>query len=349
MKLIVQIPCLDEEATLPATLADIPREIEGVDEVEILVIDDGCTDRTVEVAREHGVEHILSFPANRGLGHAFAAGIDYCLRHGADIIVNTDGDNQYCGADIPLLVQPILEGRAELVIGDRQPDEVPHFSPTKKRLQRLGSRVVSFLANLEVPDAASGFKAYSREAATRLHPSTDFDHTVDHVIQAGRKRLPTLSVPIRTNEKLRESRLFGSPWVFVTRSLAIMIRVYSSYGAMKIFSTAGLLTFGAGFALGLRFLYFFVFTDHHDLHVQSLILAAILMLAGFQRVLTGIVADLISSSREVIEDLSYRLRRMEPDTPADREGPRSLDEAAPSRRAPAGRVSTGSDATTRIR
>lgn len=311
MKLIVQIPCLNEEETLPATLRDIPRQIPGIDKVEILIIDDGCTDRTVEVAREMGVEHVLKFPGNRGLGHAFAAGIDYCLRCGADIIVNTDGDNQYYGGDIPRLVQPILEGRAHLVIGDREPEKVAHFSFIKKKMQTLGSKVVSFLAGIEVPDVASGFRAYSREAAMRLVCSTDFDHTVDHAIQAGRKRLITISLPIRTNEKLRESRLFSNIGVFISRSMGIMVRVYSSYQAMKMFAACGLVAFATGFLIGLRFLYFFFFTDEHDQHVQSLILAAILLLAGFQMILTGIVADLINSTRGVVEDVSYRLRRME--------------------------------------
>ncbi len=313
MKLMIQIPCLNEEETLPATLQDIPDRIAGIDEIEVLVVDDGSTDRTGEVARAHGVQHVLRFAANRGLGHAFSAGMDYCLRHGADIIVNTDGDNQYYGGDIAKLVQPILEGRAELVIGDREPSKVGHFSPTKKFLQGLGSAVVSRLADLEVADVASGFKAYSREAASSMALSTDFDHTVDHVIQAGRKRIPTVVVPIRTNDKLRESRLFSSPAEFVGRSLGIMVRVYSSYGAMKIFSLAGIVTFSLGFLLGLRFLYFFLFSDHPDLHVQSLILAAIAMLAGFQMILTGVVADLISTNRSMLEGLSYRLQRMERD------------------------------------
>jgi glycosyltransferase involved in cell wall biosynthesis len=308
---MIQIPCLNEEQTLPATLADIPKEIPGIDSVEIVVIDDGCTDRTVEVARENGVEHVIRFAANRGLGHAFAAGIDFCLRAGADIIVNTDGDNQYHGGDIPKLVAPILAGNAELVIGNREPSKVRHFSQSKKTLQLVGSRVISRLAGLDVPDVASGFKAYSREAAMRLVVSTDFDHTVDHVIQAGRKRIPTVSVPIRTNDKLRESRLFSNVSQFILRSLQIAVRVYSTYGAMAIFSAAGITTIMAGVALGVRFLYFFLFTDSSDLHIQSLILAAILLLAGFQMVLTGIVADLINSSRGVLEEVSYRLRRME--------------------------------------
>ena len=312
MKLIVQIPCLNEEATLPATLRDIPRQIEGIDSVEILVIDDGCTDRTAEVARAMGADHLVRFAGNRGLGHAFAAGIDRCLELGADIIVNTDGDNQYSGADIPKLVRPILEGRAEIVIGDRQPDKVAHFSIIKKKLQVLGSRVVSRLASMRVPDVASGFRAYSREAALRLVCSTDFDHTVDHVIQAGRKRIPTLSVAIGTNDRLRESRLFSSVWGFVMRSLGIMVRVYSSYRAIKIFTILGLGVLGLGFLLGLRFLYFFFFDPAtRNLHIQSLILSAILLLAGFQMVLTGIVADLINSSRSILEDVSYRVRRLE--------------------------------------
>ncbi len=313
MKLMIQIPCLNEEETLPATLRDIPSQIDGVDEIEVVIIDDGCSDRTVEVAREMGVQHFVRFAVNRGLGHAFTAGIDYCLRHGADIIVNTDGDNQYYGGDITKLVRPILEGRAELVIGDREPGKVAHFSPLKRKLQLLGSSIVSRLANLEVADVASGFKAYSREAACLMTISTDFDHTVDHVIQAGRKRIPTLSVPIRTNGKLRESRLFSNPGVFIARSVVIMLRVYSSYGALRIFASAGALTFSVGLILGLRFVYFYLFSDHPDLHTQSLILAAICMLAGFQMVMTGIVADLISSSRVTLEDVSLRLRRVESD------------------------------------
>lgn len=312
MKLIVQIPCLNEEATLPATLLAIPRLIPGVDRVEVLVIDDGCSDRTVEVARRNGVDHILRFTGNRGLGHAFAAGIDRCLMLGADIIVNTDGDHQYDGGDIPALVQPILEGRADIVIGDRQVESIAHFSPLKRRLQLLGSRVVSRLAGMDVPDVASGFRAYSREAAMRLVQSSDFDHTVDHVIQAGRRRIVTKIVPVRTNEKLRASRLFSNPAVFIVRSLGIMIRTYASYRALAIFSLAGLATGSLGFLLGLRFLYFYLFDPaSRDLHVQSLILAAILLLAGFQMILTGIVANLVNSHRAISEDISYRLRRLE--------------------------------------
>jgi glycosyltransferase involved in cell wall biosynthesis len=309
---MIQIPCLNEEATLPSTLKDIPEAIDGIDEIEIVVIDDGSVDRTSEVARACGVDHVIRFAGNRGLGHAFSTGIDFCLQKGADIIVNTDGDNQYNGADIARLVEPILEGRAELVIGDRQVGSLEQFSSTKRRLQVLGSEIVSRLANIEVPDVTSGFRAYSREAASRLNMLTDFDHTVDHVIQAGRKRVPTVSVPIRTNVKLRDSRLFSGIGEFITRSLGIMVRVYSSYGgAMRVFTSFGIIALSAGFLLGIRFLYYYFFTDTAELHVQSLILAAILTLAGFQMVLTGIVADLINSSRTILEDVSYRLRRME--------------------------------------
>ena len=312
MKLIVQIPCLNEEATLATTVADIPRCIPGVDSVEVLVIDDGSTDRTLEVARQAGVDHVVRFSTHRGLGHAFAAGIDQCLMLGADIIVNTDGDNQYAGKDIPKLIQPILDGKADLVIGDREPGKIAHFSALKRLLQTLGSRVVSRLAKIDVPDVASGFRAYSREAASRLLCSTDFDHTVDHVIQAGRKGIGTRSVPVGTNSMLRQSRLFSSLWVFVARSLGIMVRVYSSYRAMKIFTVAGLLTASAGVILGLRFLYFFfIATATSHVHIQSLILAAILLLAGFQMILTGIVADLIGVNRSILEDMSYRVRRLE--------------------------------------
>jgi glycosyltransferase involved in cell wall biosynthesis len=311
MKLIVQVPCLNEEETLPAVVRDIPRQIDGIDEVEILIIDDGSTDRTSEIAKELGVDHIVRFAANRGLGHAFSVGMDFCLAHGADIIINTDGDNQYFGGDIAKLVRPILDGKADLVIGDREPGKIAHFSPIKKHLQTLGSLVVSGLAGISVPDVASGFRAYSREAAMRLACSTNFDHTVDHTIQAGRKRIATVSIPIRTNEKLRESRLFSNIGEFVVRSLAVMVRVFSAYKPMPVFSTVGVVAISLGMLLGVRFLVYLLFTDEGRLHVQSLILAAILLLAGFQMILTGIVAELINSNRALIEELSYRVRRRE--------------------------------------
>ncbi len=311
MKLIVQIPCLNEEATLPATVRDIPRAIPGIDQVEILVIDDGSTDGTVAVARQLGVDHIVQFPRNRGLGYAFRAGFDAALRLGADIIVNTDGDNQYYGGDIPALVQPILDGRAELVIGDRQTEAIAHFSPLKRRLQTLGSRVIGRLAGVEVPDVASGFRAYSRSAAMRLSLATSFDHTAEHVVQAGQSRMAVVVVPIHTNPKARESRLFANIGEFVWKSGTIALRTYATYRALKIFSLFGSLAFAAGTLLGLRFVYYYLFTDQGHLHVQSVILAAILLLAGFQMFLTGIVADLIATNRAIIEDTASRVRAME--------------------------------------
>ncbi len=311
MKLIVQIPCLNEEDTLPATVRDIPRHIEGIDTIEILVIDDGSTDRTGEVARQAGVDHVVRFPRNRGLGHAFKTGFDTCLRLGADIIVNTDGDNQYCGGDIPLLVRPILEGRADLVIGDRQTHGIAHFSPLKRLLQGAGSRVISRMARLRVPDVASGFRAYSRQAALRLSTFTDFDHTAEHVVKAGQDRLAVLSVPIRTNPKARESRLFSHIGEFVFKSGLISLRTYARYQALRIFALFGALAFAAGFLLGLRFLYYLFLTEEGYTHIQSLILAAILLLAGFQMFLTGIVADLIATNRTMLEDTLARVKRLE--------------------------------------
>jgi glycosyltransferase involved in cell wall biosynthesis len=313
LKLIVQIPCLNEEQTLPDTVSDIPREIEGIDEVEILVINDGSTDRTTEVAREAGVDHIIEFPRNRGLGYAFRAGFDACLKAGADIIVNTDGDNQYAGWDIAKLVKPIVEGRAEIVIGDRRTDTIEHFSITKQTLQKIGSRMISRLGNLNIPDVASGFRAYTRDAAIQLSTFTDFDHTAEHVVEAGQKRFAVLSIPIETNPKLRESRLFSNVSTFVIRSGLISLRTYTQYKALKIFTIFGGLSFLAGVALGVRFILYLLFTDEGLFHIQSVILAAILLLAGFQMILTGIVADLIATNRSLLDDALKRIKSIELD------------------------------------
>lgn len=313
MKLIIQIPCLNEEETLPGTVADIPRSFDGIDEVEILIINDGSTDRTVEVAREAGVDHIVEFPRNRGLGYAFRAGFDACLKAGADIIVNTDGDNQYAGKDVAKLVRPIVEGKAEIVIGDRRTDTIEHFSFTKQALQKMGSRMISRLGNLNIPDVASGFRAYSRDAAIQLSTFTDFDHTAEHVVEAGQKRFAVLSVPIETNPKLRESRLFNNISTFVIRSGLISLRTYTQYKALKIFTLFGVVSFLGGVALGLRFVYYYLFSDHSHLHVQSVILAAILLLAGFQMFLTGIVADLIATNRSLLDDALKRIKSIELD------------------------------------
>ena len=318
MKLVVQIPCLNEEDTLPATIADIPRQIDGIDSVEILIIDDGSTDRTAAVARECGADHIVQFPQNRGLGHAFKAGFDNALRLGADIIINTDGDNQYFGGDIVALVQPILEGRADLVIGDRRTGDIGHFSFVKRNLQRLGSRVISGLGGIDVPDVASGFRAYTRETALKISMFTDFDHTAEHVVQAGQDHWGVVVVPIRTNPKARESRLFSHIGEFVLKSGSISLRTYTRYKALKIFAACGGISFAVGVGLGLRFVYYFVFTDEGQLHVQSVILAAVLLLAGFQMFLTGIVADLIATNRALMEDALTRVKRIELAHDADR-------------------------------
>ena len=319
MKLLVQIPCLNEERTLPETVADIPREIDGIDEVEILVIDDGSSDRTAEVAREAGVDHIIQFPRNRGLGYAFRAGFDACLKAGADIIVNTDGDNQYVGADIAKLVKPIVEGKAEIVIGDRRTDTIEHFSMTKQTLQKLGSRMISRLGHLDIPDVASGFRAYTRDAAIQLSTFTDFDHTAEHIVEAGQKRFAVLSVPIETNPKLRESRLFNNVSTFVIRSGLISLRTYTQYKALKIFTIFGGVSFLTGIALGIRFLYFLLFTPEGEMHIQSVILAAILLLAGFQMFLTGIVADLIATNRSLLDDALKRIKSIELDRLEEKE------------------------------
>lgn len=311
MKLIIQIPCYNEEKTLPLTLRDLPRQIPGIDEIEVLVIDDGSTDGTVRVAQEHGVDHIVSLTNNKGLAESYMAGIDASLKLGADIIVNTDGDNQYHGEDIARLVQPILAGNADMVIGDRQVADSAHFSPLKKILQRLGSWVVRRFSDTDVPDATSGFRAYSREAALRLHVVSRFTYTVETIIQAGKKNLALGFVPVGTNEKLRESRLFSSIPVYLKRSIGTIFRIYTMYEPLKTFGTIGGVIFANGLLVSLRFLYFFFFVDRGAGHIQSLILSAVLMIVGFQVGLIGLVADLIASNRILIEDTLYRVKKVE--------------------------------------
>lgn len=310
MKVIVQIPCLNEEKTLPITVQDIPRQIDGIDEVEILIIDDGSTDRTVEVAEEIDVDHIVKFTNNKGLAKAFTAGLDACLKLGADIIVNTDGDNQYKGQDIPKLVKPILEGKADMVVGDRQVDTIPHFSFLKKRLQKLGSSVVRRFSDTNVSDTTSGFRAYNREAAMRMNIISDFTYTLETIIQAGKKNIAVTDVPIGTNEKLRESRLFTSIRKYIKRSVGTIVRIYAMFEPLKTFSYVGGAVFLLGLLISLRFLYFY-FTGSGAGHVQSLILAAVLFIIGFQVMVIGLVADLISGNRKLIEDSLYRIRKLE--------------------------------------
>ena len=313
MKLIIQIPCLNEAQTLPETLADLPREIEGVESIEYLVIDDGSTDDTSDVAREHGVHHIVRFPQNRGLARAFMAGIDACLRLGADIIVNTDADNQYQGEDIGALVTPIVRGEADIVVGDRRVQTVDHFSPTKKKFQKLGSWVVRLASDTDVPDAPSGFRAISRDTAMRLFVVGDFSYTIESLIQAGRSRLHVASVPVRTNPMTRESRLFKGIFQYIRRSGGTILRAYTMVKPLStFFMLAGILGF-AGFLLGARFVYYYIMEPDTSGHVQSLILAAILLLSAVTTGVTGLLADLVGANRKMLEDVIYRLRRMEYD------------------------------------
>jgi len=307
MKLIIQIPCLNEEETLPITFADLPKEIPGVDVIEYMIINDGSTDRTSEVAKELGIHHITGFKQNRGLARTFMKGLNTALDHGADIIVNTDGDNQYCGQDIPKLVQPILDGHADIVIGDRETHNIDHFSAFKKYMQRHGSFVASLFSGMEIPDATSGFRAFSREAAMELNVVSDFSYTLETLIQAGRKHMTVVSVPIRTNEKLRESRLFRSMGQFMRRSAATMIRVYTTHEPLKVFMTIAVMLFLVGAIPIGRFLYFVSLGDSGG-HIQSLILGSALMLgAGFCGTV-GLLADMITANRKMIEEIIRRQR-----------------------------------------
>ena len=310
MKLIIQIPCLNEEHSLPKTLEDLPKQIEGIDSIETLIIDDGSTDKTVEVAKKLGVHHVLQFTNNKGLAKAFISGINQSLKLGADIIVNTDADNQYFGGDIVKLIQPILKKDADIVVGDRQVETIRHFSPVKIFLQKFGSWVVRQLSGTEVPDATSGFRAYSRDAALQLNVVSDFTYTIETIISAGKKNLAISHVPVKTNTKLRESRLFPSIRVYLQRSLVTMLKVYSMYRPLRLFTLAGGTTFLLGFAIGCRYLFFF-FMGQTEGHIQSLILSAILLIVGFQIIMMGIAAELISVNRQLLEDIQVRIKKDE--------------------------------------
>ena len=312
MKLIVQIPCYNEEQTLPLTVKDIPRQIDGVDQVEILIIDDGSTDRTVEVAKEVGVDHIVRNTHNKGLARTFVAGLDASLKCGADIIVNTDGDNQYKGQDIPKLVGPILRGEADIVIGDRQTDKISEFSATKRKLQKIGSYLVRRVSGTEVRDVVSGFRAFSREAAMQINIVSPFSYTIETVIQAGKKFLKIRNVPIGTNPKTRESRLFKGIPRFLERSITTMIRMYTMYQPLRVFFYIGCLCILSGLIPSIRFLIYYL-SGQGAGHIQSLILAAILFIVGFQVLMIGLVADILSFNRRLIEETLLRVKKIELD------------------------------------
>lgn len=310
MKLVIQIPCYNEEATLPITVADLPKALPGINEIELLVIDDGSTDRTAAVARDLGVHHVVQFRRNRGLARAFLAGLDTALRAGADIIVNTDADNQYCAEDVETLINPILSGRADIVVGDRGVANVPHFSPLKRLLQRFGSWVVQKASGSPIPDAASGFRAFSRDAALRIHVLSDYSHTLETLIQAGVQRMAVEHVPIRTNPQTRQSRLIHSLPQYLAHSAITIVRTYIMYQPLRAFVGIGSLFLLGGVLLGVRFLFFF-FISQGSGHVQSLILAAILIIVGFQTCLIGLLADLIAVNRKMLEDALFRVQRLE--------------------------------------
>jgi len=311
LKLIIQIPCLNEEATLPATLSALPRTLPGVDEIEILVIDDGSMDGTVEVARRQGVDHLVVLPRHQGLASAFRAGLETSLMLGADIIVNTDADNQYDGRDLEKLVLPILQGKADMVVGDRQVRGIRHFSLLKKVLHRIGDRVMEQLSGIELLDSTSGFRAYSREAALRLNVFSKFTYTLETLIQAGKKNLVVAHVPVRVNEKLRESRLFPGLWFYLKRSASTMVRIYAMYEPLKFFSYLGVVVGGAGAFLLLRFLYYFLTSDAPVGRLQSVLTGGTLLAMGLLLGLIGVVSDLMAVNRRLAEDIQYRIRRME--------------------------------------
>jgi glycosyltransferase involved in cell wall biosynthesis len=310
MKLIVQIPCLNEEATLPLVLESIPKEIPGIDEIIISIIDDGSTDRTIEVARAHGVKHFVRHARNQGLGRSFHDGVNYALSLGADIVVNTDGDNQYPQERITDLVQPIINGDADIVIADRQTHTIKHFSPFKKFLQRLGSAVVNKAAGTNLPDAASGFRAYSRESLIRLNTITRFSYCTETIIQAGNKGLYIESIPVTTNPKLRESRLFKSTFEHVRKSGITIVRAYIMYKPYIVFGTLGWALFVLGLVPFARFFYLSVEDGTFKGHIQSLLLGSLLMIAAFLCFVLNIIADLIRTNRILTEDNLEQTKRL---------------------------------------
>ncbi|WP_289284832.1 glycosyltransferase family 2 protein [Parablautia intestinalis] len=310
MKLIIQIPCYNEAETLEIALNDLPRNLSGVDEIEYLIINDGSQDDTVKVAQKWGVHYVVNFKKNKGLAKGFMAGLDGCLRNGADIIVNTDADNQYCAEDIAALIQPILDGRADMVIGARPIDETEHFSFIKKKLQHFGSWVVRKASGTDIPDAPSGFRAYSREAAMRMNVVNDYTYTLETIVQAGREKIAIMSVPVRTNEELRPSRLFNSIWGYVKKSMLTILRAYMMYKPLKCFSYLSCIPLMCGLLIGFRYLYYMMLGRAGG-HVQSLILGCTLIIIGFLTFMIGLVADVIGANRKLLQDTQYHARKAE--------------------------------------
>ncbi len=310
MKLIIQIPCYNEAETLEIALNDLPKKIEGIDEIEYLIINDGSQDDTVAVAKKWGVHHVVNFKQNKGLAKGFMAGLDGCLRNGADIIVNTDADNQYCGDDIQKLIQPILDGKADMVVGARPIDETEHFSFIKKKLQHFGSWVVRKASNTDIPDAPSGFRAFSREAAMHINVVNDYTYTLETIVQAGREKMAITSVPVRTNGELRPSRLFHSIWGYVKKSMLTILRAYMMYKPLKSFTFLAVIPTIIGLVIGFRYLYYIVVGTAGG-HVQSLILGCTLIIIGFLTLMIGLVADVIAANRKLLQDTQYHARRSE--------------------------------------
>lgn len=310
MKLIIQIPCYNEADTLEIALNELPKKIEGIDKIEYLIINDGSLDNTVEVAKRWGVNHIVNFKKNKGLAKGFTAGLDECLRQGADIIVNTDADNQYCGRDIEKLVLPILEGKADIVVGERPIKNTEHFSPLKKKLQYFGSYIVRITSDTEIPDAPSGFRAYSREAAMRLNVINNYTYTLETIIQAGRSKMAMTSVPIGTNPELRPSRLFKSMFGYIKKSIPTILRAFLMYSPLRFFCTIGIVLTSIGMLIGFRFIIFYL-KGHGNGNIQSLILSSMLIGIGVQSFIIGLQADIIAANRKILEDIQYRIRKMD--------------------------------------
>ena len=310
MKLIIQIPCFNEAETLEVTLNDLPKHIDGIDEIENLIIDDGSHDNTAEVAKKWGVHYVVRFRRNKGLAKGFMAGLDACLKNGADIIVNTDADNQYCGADIETLVRPILDKKAHIVIGERPIDDTEHFTPLKKKLQHFGSWVVRKASKTTIPDAPSGFRAYSREAAMRINVINDYTYTLETIVQSGREKMAVMSVPIRTNPELRESRLFHSMWGYIKKSMLTIVRTYLMYRPLYFFFMLGSILALVGVGFFVRYFVFFCSGEGGG-HLQSLILASTLLIVGFQTIVVGLLGDVISANRKILQDVQYHVRKMD--------------------------------------